>query len=136
MALGLSPTVMNSVLNWLYRGTAFPAAPGVVAISLHTGAGPGSTGANECPNSNGYVRVDVRPYFGAAAAAGSVANTILIPLFTPSGTFAAPVTWLGVWSSVTYGAGTFYGGGDIVDFTPTIGQPYDIPIGDLLAALT
>ena len=89
MAL-LSTTGENQALDALTGG-----ATNVLAfVQCHTGAGTGTTGANE------YAGVTRQASSWGAASSGAKANTTALT-FTTSG--ATPVTQLGMWSALTTG---------------------------------
>lgn len=69
-------------------------------VSLHT-ATPGTTGASENANTGSYAR---QACTWNAAASGSKTNSTSLT-FSTAGTVA--VTYIGTWSSATYGAGTY-----------------------------
>lgn len=69
-------------------------------VSLHT-ASPSTTGANENANTGSYAR---QACSWNAASGGTMTNSSSLS-FSTAGSVA--VTYIGTWSSATYGAGTY-----------------------------
>lgn len=96
MALA-SAAAENAALN----GLAGVGSTNVIPfVSLHT-ATPGTTGASENANTGSYVRLACS---WNVASGGSMTNSTSLT-FTTAGSVA--VAYIGTWSSVTYGAGTY-----------------------------
>jgi hypothetical protein len=92
-----SAAAENAALN----GLAGVGSTNVIPdVSLHT-ASPGTTGANENANAGSYAR---QACSWNAASAGSMTNSTSLT-FSTAGTVA--VSYIGTWSSATYGAGTY-----------------------------
>jgi hypothetical protein len=125
----LSTAVGNSILDWIFKGTSFPAAPGAIHISLHT-ADPGATGASEMAGGS-YARSTNA--MSAMGAASSKANTNTSSVTVTAA--AATATHWGAWSASS--AGTFYAGGTLT--APVVcsnGQSIIFQVGDLDNAIT
>ena len=102
-------------MGWLAAGVkrifeqALATGEPALYVSLHTGD-PGTTGANE-KSGDGYARVLV-PDGGWTFPADSTDNVYRVTITgrlafaTPTGTYAAAITHVGLWDSLT--AGTFY----------------------------
>lgn len=69
-------------------------------VSLHTGD-PGTTGANENANTGSYAR---QACSWNTASGGTMTNSSALT-FATAGSVA--VSYIGTWSSATYGAGTY-----------------------------
>lgn len=100
---GLSDYLENAIINWL-RGTAMPAAPGTIYVSLHTGD-PGEAGASEHGATAAYARVPIV----LTAPPSPVSNTAAVEFPAASANYSAPITHAGLWSALT--GGNFLGGG-------------------------
>ena len=88
-------------------------------ISLHT-ASPATTGANELPATNAYIRA---PYTNGAAAlavvtAGSTNNITAITFTAASGGAWATATHFGLWNDAAGTASNFMFGGALT--TPVV----------------
>ncbi len=91
------------ILNWLFRGTAWPSWNADLKISLHTGA-PGLTGASEVSGGSD-ARATVTRGTGAftlVTTTGATENSSQITFPAPSGANWGVVTDAGIWD----GAGT------------------------------
>lgn len=121
MALGLSATVANAILNALCRSTAW-SEPDAVWLQLHT-ADPGAAGT-----SNAATETDrIQATFGTNAASGAISNTAALEWTGVAGT--EDYTHFSAWSAST--AGTFLFSGTITANAVTAGDTFTIPIGDL-----
>lgn len=92
-----SATAENASLNGIFGTGSSNTAPD---MSLHS-ADPGTTGASENANTGSYARQTVS---WAAASGGSAASSSG-QTFTTAGSVAC--LYIGTWSSITYGAGTY-----------------------------
>jgi hypothetical protein len=125
MATGLSVANANAFLNWLFNGTAMPAAPAGCWIQLHVGD-PGAAGtANIAGNT---TREDLRAAM-ADAAAGAVTNDVLVAWSTAEVDTAEDYTHWSAWSANA--AGTFLCSGLMTANAVQIGDEFVIPVGDL-----
>jgi hypothetical protein len=100
---GLSDYLENAVINWL-RGTAMPAAPGTLYVSLHT-ADPGETGASEHGATAAYARTAAT----LSAPPSPVSNTANVEFPTATANYSAAITHVGLWDAAS--GGNFLGGG-------------------------
>lgn len=106
---GMSNYLREKVLNW-FRGTAFPAAPTNIYISLHT-ADPGTNGASEVSGGN-YARQTVAVPAGLNAPVDSGSDELIDNVNAISWaavTWAATITHVGIWDAAT--VGNYLGGG-------------------------
>ena len=94
-----STTAENQALNGLDASGAPTNL--MAATALHVSTGPSTTGANENANTGGYARQSTS---WNAASSGSKTNSTSLS-FSTAGT--VQVTYVGQWSSTTYGAGTY-----------------------------
>lgn len=122
MASGISNFLANSLLNNLFRGTAY-SFPATIAYALCTAAPTdASTGATltEVANSGSYARVALNPGTGnyAASSGGSTSNSISI-VFGPSSGSWGTITHLAIVDSATYGAGNLLAWG-LLTSSPSI----------------
>ena len=130
MASNASTYLKNAIANW-FKGSAFPAAPANVYVSLHS-ADPGATGANELASgtSPGYARVAVATASGWSAIADSdggrlIENDANITFPMPTGNGATATHW-GIWDAAS--GGNFLIGGSLdASFTWTSGEQRYIP---------
>jgi len=115
----------NEILDHIYNNAAAPAVA-VPWISLHIGAGPGETGANEV-TGGAYARQSGA--FGVAAA-GAVSNTTTLSWTNMP---AATVVAVGVWNSSTATASTqfIWGGNLTTNKVVGAGDTFQITIGNL-----
>lgn len=123
--MSISNTWENEILDHIFNNSAAPAVT-TPYVSLHTGAGPGETGANEVAGGS-YARQSGG--FGAAAA-GAVSNTATIDFTNmPSAT----ITYVGIWSSstATASANFVWGGALTTNKTTNSGDTFRIAIGNL-----
>lgn len=129
MSIGTS--VEEAILN-CYFNQANITAPTAIFMSLHT-ADPGETGANELPNAEAYARVNVTAKFPTATGGGGALSNDAEILFPEAGGDGWPAaTHAAIWTSGTYGAGTFVWGGALtVAKTAGVGVAIRFPIGDL-----
>lgn len=125
MALALSSTIANSILNALCRNTAW-SQPTAFWLKLHTAA-PGASGATSPATETTRRQVN----FGNAASSGSIVST-------------ADVTWTNVAAAETYthvsawsasSGGTFLASGSINSTAVGAGDTFIIPSGTLTLTL-
>lgn len=125
----------NAFLNALLREVAYVPPDGLF-LSLHT-ADPGDNGANELPNAEAYVRVQIRPAGAgagimAAPAGGASSNGTDLVFPEAGGDGWPPATHFGIWDAQAHGAGSFVGGGALAaPKTAAPGVAIRIPAGDL-----
>jgi len=114
---GFSTYIEGKVLEWMFKQTALPSSPTVLAFSLHS-ADPGDTGASELANANGYARASLAPdtnnstntnYNAKSVAGGTTTMTnkldIAFPAATADWNSAAAIQYWAIWDSATYGGG-------------------------------
>jgi hypothetical protein len=128
MALGLSATIANDFLEWLFNASATSAAPTNIWIQLHTGD-PGASGtANVAGNA---TRKDLTAAMGTAAS-GAITNTSAITWTTGEVDTSEDYTHWALFDAST--AGTFLCSGTMTANAVTVGDEFEIPIGDLDAS--
>lgn len=123
--MSISNTWENEILDHVFNNAAAPAIT-TVFVSLHTGTGPGETGANEC-TGGGYARQSGA--FGNASA-GAVSNTATIDFTNmPSAT----ITFVGIWSSstATASANFVWGGALTTNKSTNAGDTFRLAVGNL-----
>lgn len=130
MAVGLSATNANAFLEWMFNGTAMPAAPANIWIQLHT-ADPGAAGTTAVAGN--ATRKDLTAAMGAASG-GAITNTSAITWTTGEVNTSEDYTHVSFWTAST--AGTFLGSGLMTANAVTVGDEFTIPVGDLDASLT
>jgi hypothetical protein len=123
--MSISNTWENEILDHIYNNLAARAVA-TAWVSLHDGAGPGETGANEV-TGGGYARQSGA--FGAAAA-GAVSNTAIIDFTNMP---AATVTFAGIWSSstATASANFIWGGALTTGKVVGAGDTFRFAVGNL-----
>jgi len=106
---GKSNYLENHMLGWI-RGTAMPAAPSAVYVSLHNGdptdAASGGTDVTTTIRPGGRVAVT----FGTVttnAGANTIANTGIVDFGNAAG--PASVTHFGVWDAASGGNPLYFG---------------------------
>ena len=125
----LSTARRDNILNW-YRGTAYPATPSSILVSLHT-SDPGLTGAAEIGSGLGYSRQGVT--FGAPfdeSGFRRIANLAIVTFGPASGAGFDLVTHGGIWV-VVGGVTSFDRGFDCTDQLVLSGNSARFPIGAL-----
>lgn len=128
MALGLSATIANDFLEWIFNASATSAAPTNIWIQLHTGD-PGASGtANVAGNA---TRKDLTAAMGTASG-GAITNTAAIEWTTGEVDTSEDYTHWALFDAST--AGTFLGSGLMTANAVTSGDEFTIPIGDLDAS--
>ena len=130
MALGLSATVANNFLEWLFNATATPTAPANIWIQLGTGD-PGPNGTATGNPAGNATRKDLTAAMGTAAS-GAITNTAAITWTTGEVDTSEDYTHWTLWTAST--AGTFLCSGLMTANAVTIGDEFTIPIGDLDAS--
>ena len=130
MALGLSATVANDFLEWLFNASAMATAPANIWIQLHTGD-PGASGtANVAGNA---TRKDLTAAMGAAAS-GAITNTAAITWSTGEVDTSEDYTHWALFDASS--AGNFLLSGTMTANAVTVGDEFTIPIGDLDTTLS
>ena len=127
---GLTQTVEKSLLEWLLKQTAWPAAPTTIFYALHS-ADPGDTGANELASTGAYARAalasdtnnSTNTNYNAidqSGAASKITNKLDIsfPTATSSWNGGAAIQYFSIWSAST--AGTCYWSGTIAGGTGVV----------------
>lgn len=128
MALGLSATIANDFLEWLFNASATATAPTNIYIQLHTGD-PGASGtANVAGNA---TRKDLTSAMGTAAS-GAITNTSAITWTAGEVDTSEDYTHWALFDAST--AGTFLCSGTVTANAVTAGDEFTIPIGDLDAS--
>lgn len=129
MALGLSATVSNDLLEWLFNASAMATAPSVPWIQLHT-ADPGAAGTTAVAGN--ATRKDLSAAMGTAAS-GAITNTAAITWTTGEVDTSEDYTHWSIFDAST--AGNFLLSGTMTANAVTSGDEFTIPIGDLDIAL-
>lgn len=125
MPVGFAPATANSILNLIFRATAWT-PPAGAWIQLHVGD-PGAAGTANVANETDRVQGT----FGTNASAGSIANTAAITWTGVSGT--EDYTHFSVWGAVS--AGTFYLSGTVTANAVVTGDNFTVGIGGLVASI-
>ena len=128
MALGLSATIANDFLEWLFNASATSAAPTNIWIQLHT-ADPGSAGTTAVAGN--ATRKDLTAAMGTAAS-GAITNTAAVTWSTGEVDTSEDYTHWALFDAST--AGTFLCSGTVTANAVTVGDEFTIPIGDLDAS--
>ena len=128
MALGLSATIANDFLEWLFNASATSAAPTNIWIQLHT-ADPGAAGLTAVAGN--ATRKDLTAAMGTAAS-GAITNTAAITWSTGEVDTSEDYTHWALFDAST--AGTFLCSGLMTANAVTVGDEFTIPIGDLDAS--
>ncbi len=128
MAVGLSATVANDFLEWIFNASAVATAPTNIWIQLHTGD-PGAAGtANVAGNA---TRKDLTAAMGTASG-GAITNTSAITWTTSEVDTSEDYTHISYWTASS--AGTFLASGLMTANAVTVGDEFTIPVGDLDAS--
>ncbi len=130
MALGLSATVSNDFLEWLFNASAMATAPAVPWIQLHT-ADPGSAGTTAVAGN--ATRKDLSAAMGTAAS-GAITNTAAITWTTGEVDTSEDYTHWSIFDASS--AGNFLLSGTMTANAVTVGDEFTIPIGDLDVSLS
>jgi hypothetical protein len=128
MALGLSATIANDFLEWLFNASATSAAPTNIWIQLHT-ADPGASGTTAVAGN--ATRKDLTAAMGTAAS-GAITNTAAITWTTGEVDTSEDYTHWSLFDAST--TGTFLCSGLMTANAVTVGDEFTIPIGDLDAS--
>jgi hypothetical protein len=128
MAVGLSATIANDFLEWLFNASATSAAPTNIWIQLHT-ADPGAAGTTAVAGN--ATRKDLTAAMGTAAS-GAITNTSAITWTTGEVDTSEDYTHWSLFDAST--AGTFLCSGTMTANAVTVGDEFTIPIGDLDAS--
>lgn len=128
MAVGLSATIANDFLEWLFNASATSAAPTNIWIQLHT-ADPGAAGTNAVAGN--ATRKDLTAAMGTAAS-GAITNTSAITWTTGEVDTSEDYTHWALFDAST--AGTFLCSGTMTANAVTVGDEFTIPVGDLDAS--
>jgi hypothetical protein len=128
MALGLSATIANDFLEWLFNASATSAAPTNIWIQLHT-ADPGASGTTAVAGN--ATRKDLTAAMGTAAS-GAITNTSDITWTTGEVDTSEDYTHWALFDAST--AGTFLCSGTVTANAVTSGDEFTIPAGDLDAS--
>lgn len=125
MAVGFAPATANSILNLMFRGTAWT-PPAAVWVKLHTGD-PGAAGtanaATETTRKQGT--------FATNASGGSISNTAALSWTAVAG--SEDYTHFSLWDAST--GGTFLLSGTVTANPLTAGDNFDAAIGALVATI-
>ena len=128
MALGLSATIANDFLEWLFNASATSAAPTNIWIQLHT-ADPGASGTTAVAGN--ATRKDLTAAMGTAAS-GAITSTAAVTWTTGEVDTSEDYTHWALFDAST--AGTFLCSGLMTANAVTVGDEFTIPIGDLDAS--
>jgi hypothetical protein len=130
MALGLSATIANDFLEWLFNASATSAAPTNIWIQLHT-ADPGASGTTAVAGN--ATRKDLTAAMGTAAS-GAITNTAAVTWTSGEVDTSEDYTHWALFDAST--AGTFLCSGLMTANAVTVGDEFTIPIGDLDASFS
>ena len=128
MALGLSATVANDFLEWIFNASPTATAPANIWIQLHT-ADPGASGTTAVAGN--ATRKDLTAAMGTAAS-GAITNTAAVTWTTGEVDTSEDYTHWALFDAST--AGTFLLSGLMTANAVTVGDEFTIPIGDLDAS--
>jgi hypothetical protein len=128
MALGLSATIANDFLEWLFNASPTGTAPANIWIQLHT-ADPGAAGTNAVAGN--ATRKDLTAAMGTAAS-GAITNTAAITWTTGEVDTSEDYTHWALFDAST--TGTFLCSGLMTANAVTVGDEFVIPIGDFDAS--
>jgi hypothetical protein len=128
MAVGLSATIANGFLQWLFNATATGTAPANIWIQLHT-ADPGAAGTNAVAGN--ATRKDLTAAM-AAASGGAITNSAAVTWTTGEVDTSEDYTHWALFDAST--SGTFLCSGTMTANAVTVGDEFTIPIGDLDAS--
>lgn len=130
MAVGLSATIANDFLEWIFNASATSAAPTNIWIQLHT-ADPGAAGTTAVAGN--ATRKDLTAAMGTASG-GAITNTAAITWTTGEVDTSEDYTHWSLWDAST--SGTFLCSGTMTANAVTVGDEFTIPIGDLDASFS
>jgi hypothetical protein len=125
MALGLSATVANDFLEWIFNASAMATAPANIYIQLHT-ADPGASGTTAVAGN--ATRKDLTAAMGTAAS-GAITNTAAITWTTGEVDTSEDYTHWALFDASS--AGNFLLSGTMTANAVTVGDEFTIPVGDL-----
>jgi hypothetical protein len=128
MALGLSATIANDFLEWLFNASAMATAPTNIWIQLHT-ADPGSAGTTAVAGN--ATRKDLTAAMGTASA-GAIASNAAVTWTTGEVDTSEDYTHWSLFDAST--AGTFLCSGTMTANAVTVGDEFTIPLGDFDAS--
>ena len=128
MALGLSATIANDFLEWIFNASATSTAPANIWIQLHT-ADPGSAGTTAVAGN--ATRKDLTAAMGTASG-GAITNTSAITWTTGEVDTSEDYTHWALFDAST--SGTFLLSGTMTANAVTVGDEFTIPIGDFDAS--
>jgi hypothetical protein len=128
MALGLSATIANDFLEWLFNASATSAAPANIWIQLHT-ADPGAAGTTAVAGN--ATRKDLTAAMGTAAS-GAITNTSAVTWTSGEVDTSEDYTHWSLWDAST--SGTFLLSGLMTANAVLVGDEFVIPVGDLDAS--
>lgn len=126
MALGLSSTVANAMLNALCRNTTWT-QPTAVWVKLHV-ADPGGAGTTS-PAGNTTRQ---QATFGTVAAGGTISNTVAVAWTSVS--TSEDYTHFSAWDAST--SGNFLFSGAVTANPVTSGDNFTIQVGDCDVTMT
>ena len=130
MALGLSATIANDFLEWLFNASATSTAPTNIWIQLHT-ADPGAAGTTAVAGN--ATRKDLTAAMGTAAS-GAITNTAAITWSAGEVDTSEDYTHWSLFDAST--SGTFLCSGLMTANAVTVGDEFTIPIGDFDAGFS
>lgn len=130
MAVGLSATIANDFLEWLFNASATATAPANIWIQLHT-ADPGAAGTTAVAGN--ATRKDLTAAMGTAAS-GAITNTSAVTWTSGEVDTSEDYTHWSLWDAST--AGTFLCSGTMTANAVTVGDEFTIPVGDLDASFS
>jgi hypothetical protein len=130
MALGLSATIANDFLEWLFNASATSSAPTNIWIQLHT-ADPGASGTTAVAGN--ATRKDLTAAMGTAAS-GAITNTSAITWTAGEVDTSEDYTHWSLFDAST--VGTFLCSGLMTANAVTTGDEFTIPIGELDASFS
>jgi hypothetical protein len=125
MALGLSATVANDFLEWVFNASAMATAPANIYIQLHT-ADPGASGTTAVAGN--ATRKDLTSSMGTASS-GAITNTSAITWTTGEVDTSEDYTHWALFDASS--AGNFLLSGTMTANAVTVGDEFTIPVGDL-----
>lgn len=128
MTTGLSASIANSYLDWLFNGTVMPTAPTGCWIQLHT-ADPGAAGTTAVAGN--ATRKDLRAAM-ANASGGAITSDTALTWTTGEVDTSEDYTHWSAWTASS--AGTFLASGTVTANAVTVGDEFSIPVGDFDAS--
>jgi hypothetical protein len=124
MATGLSVSIANSFLDWIFNGTAMPTAPTAIWIQLHT-ADPGAAGTTAVAGN--ATRKDLRAAM-ANATGGTITSDVALTWTAGEVDTSEDYTHWSAWTLSS--AGTFLVSGTVSANAVTTGDEFSIPVGE------